>query len=88
VPDGHAACIQAELAIKQVFHEPNDTSDWFGWHLIIRNKDDEEVATLSVTDTLGGMRPRVAELVSIMEATRPGDRHGQQKAPSAKAIRG
>jgi hypothetical protein len=60
LPDGHAACLQAELAIKQVFHEPNDTSDWFGWHLIIRNKDDEEVATVSVTDTLGGMRRSVA----------------------------
>jgi hypothetical protein len=56
LPDGHAACIHAEAAIKQVFQEAKDVYEWSDWHLSVRNKDDEELAVLSVTDTLVGVQ--------------------------------
>jgi hypothetical protein len=55
LPDGHAACAQAEAAIKQVFQNAKgDIDEWSDWHLSVRNKDDEEFAVLSLTDTLVG----------------------------------
>jgi hypothetical protein len=61
LPDGHAACTQAEFAIRQVFQGRDDTYDWSDWHLSIRNKDDEEFAVVSVIDTLEGTRRSVAD---------------------------
>jgi hypothetical protein len=59
LPDGHAACIQAEAAIKQVFHHRNDSYEWSDWHVSVRNNDDQEFAVISITDTLQGERRAV-----------------------------
>jgi hypothetical protein len=59
LPDGHAACTHAEAAIKQVFHNPNDSYDWSDWHVTVRNNDDQEFAVISITDTLLGERRAV-----------------------------
>jgi hypothetical protein len=56
LPDGHAACTQAEAAIKQVFGAMKDAYEWSDWHLSVRDQDNEEFAVISITDTLIGAR--------------------------------
>jgi type II secretory pathway component PulL len=56
LPDGDAACTQAEVAIKQVFGEMKDAYEWSDWHLSVRDQDNEEFAVISITDTLLGER--------------------------------
>jgi hypothetical protein len=50
--DGHAACTQAEAAIKQVFQDRADAYEWSDWHLSVRDHHDDEFAVISITDTL------------------------------------
>ena len=56
LPDEHAACSHAKAAIKQVFKDVSDLHEWLGWHLSIRDDDDQEFALLPVVDTLAGER--------------------------------
>jgi hypothetical protein len=57
--DGHAACAHAEAAVRQVFQDMKDISEWSDWHVSVRDKDDGEFALLSITDTLMGERRAV-----------------------------
>jgi hypothetical protein len=59
LPDGHAACAHAEAAVRQVFQDMKDTSEWSDWHVSVRNKEGGEFAVLSITDTLMGERRAV-----------------------------